>query len=143
MTSSEAAGPEDRDRRRVADVMSRAVIGIGPQTPRDEIVAALRRFGVSAVPVIDESHRPLGVVSEADLVAHWTDGAALAGGRRAKGCPVVAADLMTSPAITISASAPLVEAARLLRERNLRRLVAVHADGRVAGVVSRHDLLDT
>jgi CBS domain-containing protein len=70
------------------------------------------------------------------------DGVELAGDRRGEARLAVAADLTTSPAVTISASAPVVDAARLLRERHLRRLVAVHADGRVAGVVSRHDLLD-
>jgi|HubBroStandDraft_4_1064222.scaffolds.fasta_scaffold436889_1 CBS domain-containing protein len=127
--------------RQVADVMSRAVVGIGVATPRGEIVSALRRFHVSAVPVIDGALRPIGVVSEADMVAAPADDQAPASNRRRRD-RAVAADLMTAPAVTISASAPLMEAARLMGERHVRRLVAVHSDGRVAGIVSRHDLLD-
>jgi len=118
-----------------------AVVGIGVATPRGEIVSALRRFHVSAVPVIDGALRPIGVVSEADMVAAPADDQAPASNRRRRD-RAVAADLMTAPAVTISASAPLMEAARLMGERHVRRLVAVHSDGRVAGIVSRHDLLD-
>ena len=129
-----------RSDRRVADVMSRAVIGVDARTPREEIVAALRRFGVSAVPVIDGAHRPVGVVSEADLMVWSRPGSAPAGEPHHPG--EVAGDLMSAPAITVSVSAPLAEAARLMSERNVRRLVAVLDDGRVAGIVSRHDLLE-
>jgi CBS domain-containing protein len=48
---------------------------------------------------------------------------------------------MTSPAITVAASALITDAARLMHERNVRRLVVVDQRGRIAGIVSRSDLL--
>ena len=54
---------------------------------------------------------------------------------------VVASDLMSSPAITVGLAATITEAARLMQQRNIRRLVVVDARGRIAGIVSRSDLL--
>jgi CBS-domain-containing membrane protein len=54
---------------------------------------------------------------------------------------MVASDLMTSPAMTIASSTSLSEAARLMQEKNVRRLVVVDPRGRIAGIVSRSDLL--
>jgi CBS-domain-containing membrane protein len=48
---------------------------------------------------------------------------------------------MTSPVITIESNTSLSKAARLMQERNVRRLVVVDERGRIAGIVSRRDLL--
>jgi CBS-domain-containing membrane protein len=48
---------------------------------------------------------------------------------------------MTTPPITIKSDCPLVEAARVTQERNVRRLIVVDERGKVSGVVSRSDLL--
>ena len=60
---------------------------------------------------------------------------------RAKADGLVAQDVMTSPPITVAADTRLVEAARLMQERNVRRLVVVDDRGKIAGIVSRSDLL--
>lgn len=60
---------------------------------------------------------------------------------RAKADGLVASDLMTSPPVTVEADRRLVEAARLMHERNVRRLVVVDEHGRICGIVSRSDLL--
>jgi CBS-domain-containing membrane protein len=48
---------------------------------------------------------------------------------------------MTSPPITICCDGRLAEAARLMQERNVRRLVVVDERGKIAGIVTRSDLL--
>jgi predicted transcriptional regulator len=48
---------------------------------------------------------------------------------------------MTSPAVTIASDTVLSMAARLMKEKNLRRLVVVDKRGRIAGIASRSDLL--
>ena len=68
---------------------------VGPATPFKEVAARLAEHRVSAVPVVDDDGRVLGVVSEADLLLKeefpdpdqdiplfWTSGAAWNGGRR-------------------------------------------------------------
>ena len=48
---------------------------------------------------------------------------------------------MTAPAITIGPDATIPAAARLINTHHLRRLPVIDADGKLAGIVSRRDLL--
>src|ERR1700722_10219540 len=97
----------------VKDAMTANVIWVEQDTPFTAIAAALREYRVSAFPVLDDRGRVVGVVSESDLLATL----ALGGGE--DGMPgmitrilhqhqtdkpraVTAADLMTSPAETVS-----------------------------------------
>jgi CBS-domain-containing membrane protein len=54
---------------------------------------------------------------------------------------MTAAELMTSPAVTVSAGATVSEAARLMHMRKVKRLPVVDGDGHLIGIVSRVDLL--
>jgi CBS-domain-containing membrane protein len=60
---------------------------------------------------------------------------------RAKASGAVAADLMTSPAITISRESTVVEAVRLLHAKGVKRLPVEDTLGRLVGILSRSDLL--
>jgi len=122
-----------------------------PSTPFKVLVRLLQENRISAVPIVDQHGMPLGVVSESDLLlkerlAELADEDRprhLWRGRheheKARG--VIAAELMTSPAITIGLDARLAEAARLMQERNVRRLIVVDGRGRIAGIATRSDLL--
>ena len=54
---------------------------------------------------------------------------------------VTAAELMASPAATVRAGADVAAAARLMAERSIKRPPVVNADGRLAGIVTRTDVL--
>jgi CBS domain-containing protein len=60
---------------------------------------------------------------------------------RAKVVALTVGDLMTSPAVTIAPEKTVVEAARLMHHKHIRRLPVVNRDGRLIGIVSRVDLL--
>ncbi|HXM55267.1 MAG TPA: CBS domain-containing protein, partial [Candidatus Dormibacteraeota bacterium] len=60
---------------------------------------------------------------------------------RARAAAVTAAGLMTSPAVAISPATTLGEAARIMRERGVKRLPVVDGASRIVGIVSRSDLL--
>jgi CBS domain-containing protein len=137
--------------RQVRDVMSRSVISVTPKTGFQRMVELMQDHAVSALPVVDEGGRPLGIVSEDDLLARErsqvaVNGAAWAerwrlGGDRRRSTARSAAELMTAPAITVALDAALAVAARRMHDANVRRLVVVDAVGRMVGVVSRRDLL--
>jgi CBS domain-containing protein len=57
-----------------------------------------------------------------------------------KAAGLTAADVMTSPAVTVSTGTALPQVARRLAPAGVRRLVVVD-DGRLVGVVARRDLL--
>ena len=135
----------------VKDLMTTPVVTVGPETPFKEIVARLAEHRVSAVPVVDDSRRVLGVVSEADLLLKeefpepeqdlplwWTRRARL---DRAKAAASVARDLMTVAVVAVSPDATVAEAARRMHTAKVKRLPVVDRSGRLLGIVSRSDLL--
>ncbi|GAA2208059.1 CBS domain-containing protein [Nonomuraea monospora] len=142
-------------RMTVADVMTDKVVAVSAATPFKEIAETLINGGISAVPVTDDDNHVLGMVSEADLLRkeeyreqfyhegyrpplrarmRHPDGRRKAGGD-------IAAELMTRPAVSVSAKASAVEAARLMDAHDVRRLAVVDYNGRLVGVVSRRDLV--
>ncbi|RSM85282.1 CBS domain-containing protein [Kibdelosporangium aridum] len=52
----------------VAEVMTRQVITAVPDTPFKELAGAMLAHGIDVLPVVDLDGRPLGVVSEADVM---------------------------------------------------------------------------
>ena len=136
---------------KVADVMTGDVLTASPATPFKQLVELITARRVSAVPIVDLDGRVLGVVSEADLLLkedrpappgrlHLPE-ARKSRAERVKSQGLIAADVMTMPAITISPAAPLHEAARLMHDRQVKRLVVADDAGKLVGIVSRGDVL--
>jgi CBS domain-containing protein len=136
----------------VTEVMSTHPVSVRRTASFKEIAARLREFGVSGFPVVDEDGKVVGVVSEADLLVkealedgyHGVRGliaATVHAAERHKAGGVTAADLMSSPAVTVSPDDTVEHAARLMYARGLRRLPVVDGSGRLVGIVSRTDLL--
>lgn len=134
----------------VASVMTPDPVSVRLHTPFKDIVGLLAEHRISAVPVVNAYGSPVGVVSEADLVAkhnyhpeeslpRWWAGRALRR-RWRKAHGELAREVMNSPVRTIGADAPLSDAADELARVNVRRLF-VTADGILVGVLSRRDLL--
>jgi CBS-domain-containing membrane protein len=136
---------------RVGDVMTREVATVSPATPFKQIAAEISERRVSALPVVGADGRVLGVVSEADLLRREEHADpqgtrfVLNPRRRraelAKAQALTAGELMSAPAITVEVGTTLAEAARLMRKRGVKRLVVVDAAGRLAGIVSRGDVI--
>jgi CBS-domain-containing membrane protein len=132
----------------VADVMTRNVVSVRKSAMFKDIVQVMRGRRFSAFPVLDENDKVIGVVSEDDLLVHEGFRGSGAGPRfllrhadRVKVGGLTAADLMTTPAITIRPEATVAEAARTLHTKHVKRLPVVTGDGHLVGVVSRVDLL--
>jgi CBS domain-containing protein len=126
----------------VAEVMTKDVVTVAP-SERFKICADLMRIhGVSALPVVVAGNRVAGIVSEADLmrrVAALPDEPGLPA-RVIRG-GVTAAEVMTTDVVTIEPTATVAAAARLMFERNVKRLPVVDSTGRLIGIVSRADVL--
>jgi CBS domain-containing protein len=132
----------------VKDVMSTNVAAVQRGAALKKVAAVLRERRVSAVPVLDDAGRVVGVVSEADLLSKLAASPLPAGTirlawrlRDAAATAGTAGDLMTSPAVTIGPEQTVAQAARLMQDRHVRRLPVVTGDSRLAGIVSRADLL--
>jgi CBS domain-containing protein len=135
----------------VRDVMTTEVVTVDPWTPFTEIVTRLAEHRISAAPVLDAEGNVLGVVTEADLLLKQEHpdlelNVPLAWSRRRrlerdKAAAVVAGKLMTSPPVTVPPTATITEAARRMHTAGVKRLPVVDEVGRLAGIVSRADLL--
>ncbi|MGW6919054.1 CBS domain-containing protein [Kitasatospora sp. NPDC054939] len=132
----------------VESVMTSPAVRIAPETGFREIVTVLKEYDITGLPVVDTDGRPLGIVSEADLLrtlaAQEDPGSLLPAPdfpRPVPGGAVTAFDLMTGPALCTTPGTSVVAAARLMSRHGVKRLPVLDADGRVIGMVSRGDLL--
>ena len=104
----------------VSDVMTHTVASLDRDAPFKEIVRLMQEWKVSALPVVEGEGTVVGIVSEADLLPkeefrdndpdRYTQLRRLAD--LAKAGAVTAAELMTSPALTVRPNATLAQAAR-------------------------------
>jgi CBS domain-containing protein len=134
----------------VQDLMTQAVVSAHPDAVFKEIAAAMARNNVSNIPVLDAARRVVGVVSAADLLARVSGdrgevprGHRLGAAReqRRKVHAATAADLMTSPAVTVAASETAREAAKIAAHFHVRSMPVVDDSGALVGMISRSDLL--
>ncbi len=135
----------------VKDVMGHVAIAVVADASFADIVAALRRFKVGAVAVVDGERRVLGVVSEDDLLLREIDAVrqdddAPPGGRREeerrKAIGTTAGEIMTSPAIVVTRETPVREAARLMHDNRVKQLPVINPENRrIVGTVHQSDLL--
>lgn len=138
---------------RAKDVMTANVVTVHQHTPVDEVAQTLLSWRISAVPVVDDHDRLLGIVSEGDLVRHED-----AGTDRApswwlthladpemqtdyiKSHGRVAGDVMSRHVVSVNPDTPLPEIAQLLEEHHIKRVPVLHKQALV-GIVSRANLL--
>jgi CBS domain-containing protein len=136
---------------RVGDVMTHDVVTVTENTVYRKVVDLLTERRVSAVPVVDEERRVVGVVSEADLlhkiefVGEEHERRVFTSRRRrraeVKAHGLLARELMSAPAITVVAGTSLTVAAKLMDDERVKRLPVVDELGRLVGIVTRSDLL--
>ncbi|MFF4762273.1 CBS domain-containing protein [Streptomyces sp. NPDC001292] len=135
----------------VRDVMDVPAASLREDLPYRDIARLLAREQAGALPVVDAEDHVVGVVSESDLLAKV---AFEASGHRpghigrlrerrmhGKARGETAADLMTSPAITVLPGATVAEAAWLAALSRLKRMPVTDRKGRLVGVVRRDVLL--
>lgn len=124
--------------------MSKPVITVAPDAPIKHAAQLLVAHRVSALPVIDDSGQLVGIVSEADLLSIETRPdprtQATPVGPTAGSTPPRVADVMTRKVVTVSTESEVSEAARLMIEAGVKRLPVLD-HGRLAGIISRHDLV--
>lgn len=145
---------------KVAEIMERDPVTVTPEDSVETVLRALRDHELPGVPVVNEGGRPVGIVTEADLVMVDEEedlrlplhidlfGAQIFLGpvkrfeeRFRKAIAATAEDIMTANPITVDADADVREAARLIAERRHNRLPVVE-HGRLVGVVTRLDVLE-
>ena len=131
---------------RVRDVMTREVVTVGPATSTKYAAEVMAERGFAALPVIDDDGQVVGIVAEADVLRDRLPHDPRLHARRDDGNREVPSLLvhgvMTAQVRTVDAGADVSDVARLFVDDRLRS-VPVLEHGRLAGIVSRRDLLRT
>jgi len=135
------------------DIMTDAVLTVLPDTPLLDVVQLMLSARVGGLPVVKDG-AVVGIISDGDLLrrpeigterapGHWlqifgssdTDAAEYT---HTHG--LTAGEVMTTDVVSIVETTPVLEIAALLESRHVRRLPVLR-DGKLAGIVSRADLL--
>ena len=135
------------------DIMTSKVVTVRPDTNVSTLARLLLDHKISALPVIDNEDRVIGMVSEGDLLGRpskrsprgwWLrlfNDEAVCLEELATARHLTAQDVMARHVVSVSDQAPIDLVATLMHRRRLKR-VPVLRDGKLVGIVSRADLLD-
>lgn len=103
-----------------------------PETTVEEIATLMKEEDIGCVPVIDEDGQVAGVITDRDIVLRC-----IAEGKDPAECR--ADDVISPQSVTISPNADTKEAARLMADRQIRRLPVVE-NGKLVGMLSLGDV---
>ena len=117
---------------RVEDAMTRSIITCEKDLTARDISQKMGMHSISSVIVLDKGGI-IGIVTEHDIVSK-----VIASGEDPTA--VRAQDIMSKPVVTVDSGAQIEEAARLMRDRRIKKLVAV-ANGGAVGIISSYDLV--
>ena len=122
-----------RPKMLVKDVMSSPAITVEENAPANRVAELMDKHDVGCIIVTTKEEKPIGVITERDLVLRVL-------AKNAKPDTLKAEEVMTSPLITIEPDATISETARRMSRLNIRRLGVVYK-GRLVGIISSKDVL--
>ena len=147
----------DEDECLVREIMTTPAVTVRPDTTIKELVALFRERRLGGAPVVDDDEQLIGIVTEGDLMSldaevpmpHWFelfDSIIYLGSQKKfkeqlqKATAATVGDLMTPAPFTVKPDDPARDAATLMARHGFDR-VPVEDEGRVVGIVTRHDVM--
>jgi CBS domain-containing protein len=140
---------------KVGEVMRREVATMRPDSPITQVVELLLDKDFTAVPVVDNDGKVVGMVSDNDLLTRGGMSVTISL-KRATDLDYVrelhdslenperkVSEVMTREVVTVAPDMVLGRAAKLMVEKHLKRLPVVDADGKLVGILGRLDVLNT
>lgn len=137
----------------VRAIMSSDVTVVQPATPVTEVMDLLLQRGYRALPVVDDTHRLVGILTDGDLLRRANLPARLGlqaelteeerASQTASLQNLSAGQIMTRSVVSVADDDSARKAAELMVQRRLKRLPVVDRQGRLCGLVSRLDVLRT
>lgn len=115
------------------DVMTTDPTRCSRTTTLDEVAKLMRQYDCGEIPIVDIDDRPIGVVTDRDIVCRVVAEGQNPTAHAAEEC-------MTQPVITVAADAPLDDVLLTMERHQIRRVPVVDANGRCAGIIAQADL---
>lgn len=144
----------------VADVMSHDPIVVQPETSIKEAIKILVEHRISGLPVVDQTGKLVGVISETDLLWQETgvtppayimfldsviylENPARHDKELHKALGLTVGEVMSGDPVTITPDQPLRKAAKIMQEKSIRRLAVTDEAGKVIGILTPGDIVRT
>ncbi len=128
---------------KISEIMTTPVITVGPQSPVKAAARLLADHDISALPVVDEDGKLVGIVSEADLLPLESrpDPRDQARPQAVQPrSPQRVEEIMTREVFTLDERSDVAHAADLMLRANVKRIPVLRGD-RLAGIISRRDII--
>lgn len=117
----------------VREIMSMDATCCSPSASLIEVAQMMVEQDCGEIPICDDSGKPIGVLTDRDIVCRLV----------AKGkepTALTAKDCMSSPVVTVTPDTTIEDCARLMEQYQIRRLPVVAADGRCCAMIAQADL---
>ncbi len=145
-------------KKTVADIMTNDPILVTPNTPLQEAIHILAEKKISGLPVVDETGKLVGVISESDLM--WQESGiepppyimfldsviylknpARYNKEIHKALGQTVGEVMSDRPIAVNSNKTVPEAARIMHDKKVRRLPVVDDSSKVIGIVTQGDVI--
>ncbi len=145
---------------KVSEIMTTDVVTVKRDTSVNDVAKMMGARDISGVPVVDDEHRVIGIITELDLIVRNTRLEmprfieVLDWGRIPLERPwhaqerlrhmlgTQAVDIMTGKVETVGPDMAVEDLAELMVKHRVNPVPVVDADGKLVGIVSRADLVD-
>jgi predicted transcriptional regulator len=128
-----------------ADLMVGNPISLRAEAKVGEAQGLFLDKGITAAPVIDDSGRPIGVISRSDILVHQVEvekhRASSPDGNTAPKTTMTVADLMTPAVFAVSEDTPVQRVVSDMLGLHVHRLFVVDRDGTLVGIITAIDVL--
>ena len=142
----------------VKDFMTPNPITVKPSTSIEAVIKVLEEHKISGLPVVDDTGKVVGVISEGDLLVResplqpplyltllggviYFDSPAHFHQHMKKALGMLVQDVMTSKPILTTPETTLAEAAQVMLDKKINRLPVVDSTQTLIGIITRHDLV--
>ena len=118
---------------KVSELMTSHVESIAPNVNLRGAARKMKEMGIGALPIVEEN-KVLGIITDRDLACF-----AIAMGHDLNSTPV--SKVMTKEVVSCTAGQDIVDAAKLMQDKRIRRLLVLNEDSSLAGFFSLDDLV--
>lgn len=115
--------------KKIKEIMTRDVETVTPNTPVRQVAERMRNDDIGSFPVVDESDRVLGTITDRDIVCRVVS-------EGLEPATTMVSEVMTKNVATCREDQTIEEAARLMEERQIRRIPVLDEDDRLVGLIT-------
>jgi len=115
------------------DVMTPNPVCCSPETPLDQVARLMRQNNCGEIPILDSTDRPIGVITDRDIVCR-----VVADGKNPMA--YTAETCMSESVVTVPIDAPLEEVIAAMERHQIRRVPVVDEQGCCTGIIAQADV---